>query len=130
MVLEKSLAKQAFSKLDDIDIYSVNYPQDYHRIFHLDLSRFTFSVRDTIKTLFVLVVCTLISKMFMHFQFMITTSIMVYILGIVIVSIWTSGYIYSLLASLFSVQTTKTNNVLIVSLTEKVKRLKSRWKIR
>lgn len=103
VVLEKSLAKQAFSKLDDIDIYSVNYPQDYHRIFHLDLSRFTFSVRDTIKTLFVLVVCTLISKMFMHFQFMITTSIMVYILGIVIVSIWTSGYIYSLLASLFSV---------------------------
>ena len=53
VVLEKSLAKQAFSKLDDIDIYSVNYPQDYHRIFHLDLSRFTFSVRDTIKTLFV-----------------------------------------------------------------------------
>ena len=56
-----------------------------------------------LKMILILVLCTLIGKGFMHFQFLITTPIMIYILGIVFVSIWTSGYIYSLLASLFSV---------------------------
>ena len=103
VVLEKSLAKQALFKLHDIDVYSVNYPQDYRRLFYFDFNSFNLSLKDMLKMILILVLCTLIGKGFMHFQFLITTPIMIYILGIVFVSIWTSGYIYSLLASLFSV---------------------------
>ena len=103
VVLEKNLAKQALFKLKDIDIYSVNYPQDYRRMFHFNFNLLSFSLKDTLKMMGILFLCTLIGKGFMHFQFLITTPIMIYILGIVFVSIWTSGYIYSLLASLFSV---------------------------
>ena len=103
VVLEKNLAKQALFKLKDIDVYSVNYPQDYRRMFHFNFNLLSFSLKDTLKMMGILFLCTLIGKGFMHFQFLITTPIMIYILGIVFVSIWTSGYIYSLLASLFSV---------------------------
>ena len=103
VVLEKSLAKQALFKLHDIDVYSVNYPQDYRRLFYFDFNSLNFSLKDMLKMILILILCTLIGKGFMHFQFMITTPIMIYILGIVFVSIWTSGYIYSLLASLISV---------------------------
>ena len=102
VVLEKSLAKQALFKLKDIDVYSVDYPQDYRRMFHFNFNLLSFSLKDTLKMMGILFLCTLIGKEFMHFQFLITTPIMIYILGIVFVSIWTSGYIYSLLASLFS----------------------------
>lgn len=103
VVLEKKLAKQALFKLKNIDVYSVNYPQDYRRMFHFSFNLLSFSLKDTLKMMGILLLCTLIGKGFMHFQFLITTPIMIYILGIVFVSIWTSGYIYSLLASLFSV---------------------------
>lgn len=103
VVLEKNLAKQALFKLKNIDVYSVNYPQDYRRMFHFSFNLLSFSLKDTLKMMGILLLCTLIGKGFMHFQFLITTPIMIYILGIVFVSIWTSGYIYSLLASLFSV---------------------------
>ena len=103
VVLEKNLAKQALFKLKNIDVYSVNYPQDYRRMFHFSFNLLSFSLKDTLKMIGILLLCTLIGKGFMHFQFLITTPIMIYILGIVFVSIWTSGYIYSLLASLFSV---------------------------
>ena len=42
VVLEKSLAKQALFKLHDIDVYSVNYPQDYRRLFYFDFNSFNF----------------------------------------------------------------------------------------
>ena len=103
VVLEKNLAKQALFNLKNIDVYSVNYPQDYRRMFHFSFNLLSFSLKDTLKMMGILLLCTLIGKGFMHFQFLITTPIMIYILGIVFVSIWTSGYIYSLLASLFSV---------------------------
>ena len=103
VVIEKSLASQALFRLRDIDVYSVNYPHDYRRLFYFDFSSFRFSFKDLLKMILILILCTLIGKGFMHFQFLITTPIMIYILGIVFVSIWTSGYIYSLLASLFSV---------------------------
>ena len=103
VVIEKSLASQALFRLRDIDVYSVNYPHDYRHLFYFDFSSFRFSFKDLLKMILILILCTLIGKGFMHFQFLITTPIMIYILGIVFVSIWTSGYIYSLLASLFSV---------------------------
>lgn len=103
VVIEKSLASQTLFRLRDIDVYSVNYPHDYRRLFYFDFSSFRFSFKDLLKMILILILCTLIGKGFMHFQFLITTPIMIYILGIVFVSIWTSGYIYILLASLFSV---------------------------
>ena len=66
VVLEKNLAKQALFKLKDIDIYSVNYPQDYRRMFHFNFNLLSFSLKDTLKMMGILFLCTLIGKGFMH----------------------------------------------------------------
>ena len=50
VVLEKNLAKQALFKLKDIDIYSVNYPQDYRRhVFYFNFNLFEFFIERYIK---------------------------------------------------------------------------------
>ena len=51
VVLEKNLAKQALFKLKDIDVYSVNYPQDYRRMFHFNFNLLSFSLKDTLLSL-------------------------------------------------------------------------------
>lgn len=103
IVLSRRFAKQDLSKLKDIDVYIIDNPYDFKRLSKFDFSQLVVSQNDILKTLAILIVCTLIGKLLMEFQFMITTPIMVYILGIVIVSIWTKGYLCSLFASLSSV---------------------------
>lgn len=103
IVLSRYMAKQDLSKLKDMDVYIVNNPHDYKHAISFHLDSFTIHLKDIINTILVLVICTFISKILMHFHFMIPTPIMIYILGIVIVSILTNGYLYSLFASLISV---------------------------
>lgn len=103
IVLSKQYAKQEVQSLKDMDVYIVNTPYDFKRLIKFSFDQFIVSKLDLVKTILVLVICTLIGKGLMQFEFMITTPIMIYILGIVIVSIWTKGYICSLFASLSSV---------------------------
>ena len=103
VVISWKMAKQDLSKLKDTDVYVVYNPHDLKHLPHFKFEMHSISFQDIFKTILVLIVCTFISKILMHFQFMIPTPIMIYILGIVIVSIWTNGYIYSLVASLASV---------------------------
>lgn len=62
VVLEKFGETSIASLLKDIDIYSVNYPQDYRRMFHFNFNFSEFSLKDMLKMVLILVLCTLIAQ--------------------------------------------------------------------
>ncbi len=59
--------------------------------------------RDLVKTLLILVLCTGVGFLFTAVGLSLTNVVLIYILGVLAVALFTDGYIYSLLYSLFSV---------------------------
>lgn len=88
----------------NIDIYII---PDSQPSFHLGLPKHTryakFSLADSLKTIGILIVCTLIGLWFASLGFSDTNIITVFILGVLINSIVTSGQIYSVVSSVMSV---------------------------
>ncbi|MBP5728596.1 MAG: DUF4118 domain-containing protein, partial [Clostridia bacterium] len=67
------------------------------------LQKERFTIGDLIKTVLILVLCTGIGFLFSAIGLAITNVVLIYILGVMAVALFTTGYIYSLLSSLLSV---------------------------
>ena len=67
------------------------------------LRRERFSAADLAKTALILAVSTGMGFLFKGIGLAITNVVLVYLLGVMAVSLWTTGYLYSLLSSLLSV---------------------------
>ena len=118
IVLGKSPGKRSFfareetlmSRLNelapDVEIIIVpNHLQEDARHFSLrrKLLKEQFTMGDLVKTVLILVLCTGIGFLFSAIGLAITNVVLIYILGVMAVALFTTGYIYSLLSSLLSV---------------------------
>ena len=118
IVLGKSPGKRSFfsrkgtlmSRLNelapDVEIIIVpNRLQEDSRHFSLrrKLQKEQFTMGDLVKTVLILVLCTGIGFLFSSIGLAITNVVLIYILGVMAVALFTTGYIYSLLSSLLSV---------------------------
>ncbi len=102
---KKSLVDQLSDLAPDLDVYIIPDQQQkpVPRKSPAHPAREPFSPRDFLKMLGILGICTGMGFLFDFVGFTSANVIMVYILGVLCVSIFTSGRIYSLLASLLSV---------------------------
>ncbi|MBS4786325.1 MAG: sensor histidine kinase KdpD [Clostridiales bacterium] len=110
---QKSLFRRTKSLIDrlnelapELDIYIIpdqSNPPVARRRMPLSLSQERFSVADSLKTLAILAVCTLIGRIFWDLGFKDADIIVVYILGVLSVATVTNGRSYSLISSLLSV---------------------------
>ena len=118
IVLGKSPGKRSFfsrketlmSRLNelapDVEIIIVpNHLQEDTRHFSLrrKLQREQFTTGDLLKTVLILMLCTGVGFLFSAIGLAITNVVLIYILGVMAVALFTTGYIYSLLSSLLSV---------------------------
>lgn len=118
IVLGKSPGKRSFfareetlmSRLNelapDVEIIIVpNHLQEDARHFSLrrKLLKEQFTMGDLVKTVLILVLCTGVGFLFSAIGLAITNVVLIYILGVMAVALFTTGYIYSLLSSLLSV---------------------------
>ncbi len=90
----------------DVEIIIVpNHLQEDARHFSLKrkLQKEQFTVGDLVKTVLILVLCTGVGFLFSVVGLAITNVVLIYILGVMAVALFTTGYIYSLLSSLLSV---------------------------
>ena len=90
----------------DVEIIIVpnHLPEDSRRFsVKRELQRERLTPRDLIKTVLILVLCTGVGFLFSTIGLALTNVVLIYILGVLGVALFTYGYIYSLLYSLFSV---------------------------
>ena len=88
----------------NLDVYII---PDSHPSFGLRLPSFArapeFSLADSVKTLGILIGCTMVGAWFYSLHFSVANIIMVYILGVLLNAILTRGRIYSVVSSVLSV---------------------------
>lgn len=102
----KPLMDQVSELLPELDIYIISdrNPQDFfEKRRRLGPIPEQFTLRDTVRMLAVLALCTLIGYLFLWAGVGDANIIMIYILGVLAVAMVTVGHLYSLLASIFSV---------------------------
>lgn len=101
----KSLADRLTSLAGNIDIYIIPDTQPLYKKKHQFFRRDEpwFSWKDLCKTLLVTGLATLIGFVFFYFGIRDANIITVYILGVLVTTIWTHGHLYGALASLLSV---------------------------
>ena len=90
----------------DVEIIIVpnHLPEDSRRFsVKRELQRERLTPRDLIKTVLILALCTGVGFLFSAVGLALTNVVLIYILGVLGVALFTYGYIYSLLYSLFSV---------------------------
>lgn len=90
----------------DVEIVIVpNRLQENDRRFSLkrELQQERFAAGDIVKTVLILVLCTGMGYLFSAVGLSLTNVVLIYILGVMAVSLVTAGYIYSVLSSLLSV---------------------------
>ena len=90
----------------DVEIVIVpNRLQENDRRFSLkrELQQERFAAGDIIKTVLILILCTGMGYLFSAVGLSLTNVVLIYILGVMAVSLVTAGYIYSVLSSLLSV---------------------------
>ena len=90
----------------DVEIIIVpNHLQEDERHFSIKrkLQKEQFTVYDLAKTILILALCTGVGFLFSAVGLAITNVVLIYILGVMAVALFTTGYVYSLLSSLLSV---------------------------
>ena len=90
----------------DVEIIIVpNHLPDDSKQFSLkrQLQGERFTARDLLRTILILALCTGMGFLFSAIGLAITNVVLIYILGVMAVALFTTGYIYSLLSSLLSV---------------------------
>ncbi|MBP3486649.1 MAG: DUF4118 domain-containing protein, partial [Oscillospiraceae bacterium] len=102
----KNLVDRLNDLAPDLDIYIIpdqRAGQKIPRAARPDQVREQFSAKDLLKTLAVLALCTLGGYFFAFLGFSDTNIIMLYLLGVLVISMVTTGRSYSLLSSVLSV---------------------------
>lgn len=100
-----SFADRLTQMAPNLDIYIIpdKHTHPYRKMNFLQKHQYTFSVKDTVKALGVLIIVTLICLGFFELGFSEANIITIYILGVLLTSIITSNIVYSLVSALFSV---------------------------
>ena len=101
---KKSLADRLLEQTD-LDVYIIPDKQPLYKkpIHPLKGAGFQFSWLDLGKTALMLVLATMISFLFYGAGFSESNIITIYLLGVLVSAVWTSGHLYGALASLLSV---------------------------
>lgn len=100
----KNLADRLMQLVQDLDIYIIPAKQSgFREKRHLHGKSPRFSMKDFMKSLVVIGAASGIGALFYLAGFSEANIITVYILGVLVTAIWTSGRLYSALASLLSV---------------------------
>lgn len=100
----KNLMDRLGDLAPDLDIYIIpDQPRQTGQRRAPSPARERFSIQDSLKTLGILALCTAVGYLFWGLGFTTANIIMVYILGVLGISMVTTGRSYSLLASLLSV---------------------------
>ncbi len=100
------LTEQIILHAPDVDVYiipdsSAEMQQQSHRLYLTDHIRLSW--RDSLVTLLLLAVSTVVGLLFLHFGFSEANIITVYILGVLLISVFTVSWIYSIVSPLVSV---------------------------
>lgn len=101
----KSLADRLTQLTENLDIYIIPDSQPRYKkyIKLLKKGHFQFNIKDIGKMLLVVILCTLIGLLFQWASVSEANIITVYILGVLITSVWTSGQLYGAIGSLLGV---------------------------
>ncbi len=104
---QKSLADQLIERAGNLDVYIIpdqqpRYKRGWSRR-QLGREAFTFRWRDVGKMLLVLSLATVLGFLFERTMFSDSNIITVYILGVLVTAVWTSGYLYGAVSALLSV---------------------------
>ena len=102
---QKTLADRLTKLVGNIDIYIIPDTQPLYkrRLGGKTENQFPFRWADLLKTLSIVCITTLIGFIFYQAHLRESNIIMVYILGVLVTSVWTQGYWYGFLASLADV---------------------------
>ena len=101
---EKPMAERLIALMPDMDFYIIPDTQPkYRKKTRFRGEKFRFSVKDVVKTFLVLAMATVLGLVFFELGLGESTAIMLYILGVLLISVWTSARIYGALASCLSV---------------------------
>ena len=101
----QTLTEKLISLIPDIDIHIIPdtfRDGNYHKP-HLALYTEKPSVKDILLTIFIFAICTMISLVFQKHHFTDTNIVTIYILGVLLTSILTNGYLCSIAGSFLSV---------------------------
>lgn len=104
---KRSLADRLI-ELTDLDIYIIPDQQPLYKkksMARLRAPKAHFTWRDTGKMLLALVLSSMVSLVFFYAGFRESNMITVYILGVLITAVWTSGHFYGAIGSLLAVAT-------------------------
>lgn len=101
----KNLADRLIQLTDNLDIYIIPDSQPRYKNYKRFLKKgyFNFNMKDIVKMLLVVILCTLIGLFFQSASVSESNIIIVYILGVLITSVWTNGQLYGAIASLLGV---------------------------
>lgn len=104
---KKDLADSLIGMLPNVEIHIISDSSDYEsgkRTFKKNLGKnLSFSWQDTLKTISVLLVSTIISLILFSLNISNQNVIMIFILSVIVISRITSGYAYGIIASIISV---------------------------
>lgn len=102
---KQTLTEKLIEAVPDIDIHIIpdamhleNYRSPHGTVY---VGKPT--IKDSLLTIFIFAVCTLIGLMIQKLQFTDTNIVTIYILGVLLTSILTDGYLYSIAGSVLSV---------------------------
>lgn len=100
----RALADRLAVLLPDTELYGIPDRRPPRRLLPaLTLERPAFSLWDCVVTFGILALCTGIAALFAATESLIASAVPVYILGVLVISIYTTGFVYSLFASAMSV---------------------------
>lgn len=102
---KQTLTEKLIEAVPDIDIHIIPDAMhlDNYRSPHGTVYVGKPTIKDSLLTIFIFAVCTLIGLMIQKLQFTDTNIVTIYILGVLLTSILTDGYLYSIAGSVLSV---------------------------
>ncbi|EKD7143311.1 sensor histidine kinase KdpD [Listeria innocua] len=102
--LKPKLVDKLSEQIDSTDIYIIPDTQPSKTKKHFKIkNEMSFSVSDSIRTVIILLFCTIIGIIFDYNHFSVVNIIIVYILGVQVNAVITKGRVYSIVSALLSV---------------------------
>lgn len=102
---KQTLTDKLIQLVPDIDIHII--PDTVHLVEYREKHTISYlgkpSMMDSLKTLAIFMICTLIGGIIQRLQFTDTNIVTIYLLGVLLTSILTDGYLYSIAGSILSV---------------------------
>lgn len=101
--IKGSLVERLTQYAPDLDVYVIPDSQPAYRKKKIRIQKETLTLDNVLKTLGILAACTAVDFVFQLFNLPESNIIMIYILGVILCSVYTDGRIYSVACSILSV---------------------------